>query len=116
MVCRCVRCLSWHQGEGVLTDNEACYTSRKFREACREFGIVHKRTRLIARKPTQGGTLYQDGIKRVGIYPLLGKDHVPAHMDISLQYYPYSFGFWQKLSSYKIYQKINNVLIHYTYK
>ena len=31
--------------ERVLTDNGACYKSRKFREACREFGIRHKRTR-----------------------------------------------------------------------
>lgn len=29
----------------VSTDNGACYTSREFREACREFGIRHKRTR-----------------------------------------------------------------------
>ena len=31
--------------ERVLTDNGACYKSHKFREACREFGIRHKRTR-----------------------------------------------------------------------
>lgn len=33
------------QIERVLTDNGACYKSRKFGEACREFGIQHKRTR-----------------------------------------------------------------------
>lgn len=33
------------QVERVLTDNGACYKSRKFRDACREFGIKHKRTR-----------------------------------------------------------------------
>ncbi|WP_366141132.1 integrase core domain-containing protein [uncultured Desulfovibrio sp.] len=26
-------------------DNGTCYASRKFREACREFGIQYKRTR-----------------------------------------------------------------------
>jgi transposase InsO family protein len=31
--------------ERVLTDNGACYKSWKFRDACREFGIKHKRTR-----------------------------------------------------------------------
>ncbi len=31
--------------ERVLTDNGACYKSRKFREACQEFGIRHKRIR-----------------------------------------------------------------------
>lgn len=33
------------KSERVLTDNGACYKSRKFCEACREFGIRHKRTR-----------------------------------------------------------------------
>ena len=31
--------------ERVLTDNGACYKSWKFRDACRELGIRHKRTR-----------------------------------------------------------------------
>jgi transposase InsO family protein len=31
--------------ERILTDNGACYKSWKFRNACREFGIKHKRTR-----------------------------------------------------------------------
>lgn len=42
--------VAWYKTHGivierVLTDNGACYKSRKFREACREFGITHKRTR-----------------------------------------------------------------------
>jgi transposase InsO family protein len=31
--------------ERILTDNGSCYKSWKFRDACREFGIKHKRTR-----------------------------------------------------------------------
>ena len=42
--------VAWYTAQGmkverILTDNGACYTSRKFSEACREFGIQHKRTR-----------------------------------------------------------------------
>jgi transposase InsO family protein len=42
--------LAWYASHGikverVLTDNGACYKSRKFRDACHEFGIRHKRTR-----------------------------------------------------------------------
>ena len=42
--------VAWYTARGmrierVLTDNGACYKSRKFREACREFGVRHKRTR-----------------------------------------------------------------------
>ncbi len=42
--------VAWYASRGirierVLTDNGSCYRSRKFREACREFGIRHKRTR-----------------------------------------------------------------------
>ena len=42
--------VAWHASHGikverVLTDNGACYKSWKFRDACREFGIRHKRTR-----------------------------------------------------------------------
>ena len=42
--------VAWYTEQGlkierVLTDNGACYKSRKFGEACREFGIQHKRTR-----------------------------------------------------------------------
>lgn len=42
--------IAWYASHGirverVLTDNGACYKSRKFRDACREFGIKHKRTR-----------------------------------------------------------------------
>ena len=42
--------VAWHASHGikierVLTDNGACYKSWKFRDACREFGIKHKRTR-----------------------------------------------------------------------
>lgn len=42
--------VAWYTARGmkierVLTDNGACYKSRKFCEACREFGIRHKRTR-----------------------------------------------------------------------
>lgn len=42
--------VAWYASHGikvecVLTDNGACYKSRKFRDTCREFGIKHKRTR-----------------------------------------------------------------------
>ena len=42
--------VAWYASHGikverVLTDNGACYKSRKFRDACREFDIKHKRTR-----------------------------------------------------------------------
>lgn len=42
--------VAWYASHGitierVLTDNGACYKSWKFRDACREFGIKHKRTR-----------------------------------------------------------------------
>jgi transposase InsO family protein len=42
--------VAWYASHGikverVLTDNGACYKSWKFRDACREFGIQHKRTR-----------------------------------------------------------------------
>jgi transposase InsO family protein len=42
--------VAWYASHGikverVLTDNGACYKSWKFRDACREFGITHKRTR-----------------------------------------------------------------------
>ena len=42
--------VAWYTAQGmkvehILTDNGACNKSRKFREACREFGIQHKRTR-----------------------------------------------------------------------
>ena len=42
--------VAWYAARGmkierILTDNGSCYTSRKFREACCEFGIRHKRTR-----------------------------------------------------------------------
>lgn len=42
--------VAWHAAhdiaiERVLTDNGSCYKSAKFREACRELGIKHKRTR-----------------------------------------------------------------------
>ena len=42
--------VAWYSAHGikverVLTDNGACYKSQKFRDACREFGIKHKRTR-----------------------------------------------------------------------
>jgi transposase InsO family protein len=42
--------VSWYASHGIrieriLTDNGSCYKSAKFREACREFGIKHKRTR-----------------------------------------------------------------------
>lgn len=42
--------VAWYASHGirverVLTDNGACYKSWKFRAACREFGIKHKRTR-----------------------------------------------------------------------
>ena len=42
--------VSWYASHGIkieriLTDNGSCYRSRKFRDACREFGITHKRTR-----------------------------------------------------------------------
>lgn len=42
--------VAWYASHGIkveriLTDNGACYKSWKFRAACREFGIKHKRTR-----------------------------------------------------------------------
>ena len=42
--------VTWYASHGikverVLTDNGSCYKSWKFRDACREFGIKHKRTR-----------------------------------------------------------------------
>ena len=42
--------VTWYAAHGirierVLTDNGACYKSDKFRRACKEFGISHKRTR-----------------------------------------------------------------------
>lgn len=42
--------VAWYASCGIriergLTDNGACYRSYKFRGACREFGIRHKRTR-----------------------------------------------------------------------
>ena len=42
--------VAWYAGHGikverVLTDNGSCYRSLKFRKACHEFGIKHKRTR-----------------------------------------------------------------------
>lgn len=42
--------VAWYASHGikierVLTDNGACYKSWKFRDACRELGITHKRTR-----------------------------------------------------------------------
>lgn len=42
--------VAWYKRYGirvkrVLTDNGACYNSSKFRQACREFGIRHKRTK-----------------------------------------------------------------------
>ena len=42
--------VAWYASHGikverVLTDNGSCYKSWKFRDACREFGIKHKRTR-----------------------------------------------------------------------
>lgn len=42
--------VAWYASHGikverVLTDNGACYKSWKFRDACREFGIKHQRTR-----------------------------------------------------------------------
>lgn len=39
----------------VLTDNGACYKSRKLRQACHELGIQHKRTRPY-HPPTNGKT------------------------------------------------------------
>ncbi|MBD5646671.1 MAG: transposase family protein [Desulfovibrio sp.] len=42
--CAVVQAL-WHQDATVLMDNSACYKSRKFRQACRELGIRHKRTK-----------------------------------------------------------------------
>lgn len=42
--------VAWYASHGIkveqiLTDNGACYKSWKFRDACRELGIKHKRTR-----------------------------------------------------------------------
>ena len=42
--------VAWYGSHGikverVLTDNGSCYKSWKFRQACQEFGIKHKRTR-----------------------------------------------------------------------
>ena len=42
--------VAWYASHGikverVLTDNGSCYKSQKFRDACREFGIKHKRTK-----------------------------------------------------------------------
>ena len=42
--------VAWYASHGikverVLTDNGSCYKPWKFRDACREFGIKHKRTR-----------------------------------------------------------------------
>lgn len=42
--------VAWYASHGikverVLTDNGSCYKSWKFRDACRELGIKHKRTR-----------------------------------------------------------------------
>ncbi len=42
--------VAWYKQHGievkrVLTDNGACYKSWKFRQACRELGIQHKRTK-----------------------------------------------------------------------
>ena len=48
--------VAWYTAQGmkverILTDNGACYKSRKFGEACREFGIQHKRTRPYRPQP-----------------------------------------------------------------
>ena len=42
--------VAWYASHGitierVLTDNGSCYKSAKFRRACKELGIIHKRTR-----------------------------------------------------------------------
>lgn len=56
------------EASNALKDNRACYASRKFREACREFGIRHKRTQPY-RPQTNGKAeqFIQAGSKRGGI-------------------------------------------------
>ena len=75
--------------ERVLTDNGACYKSWKFRDACREFGINHKRTRPYRPQTNGKAERFQNSIKRVGlcrnIHPLLEKDSQATYLDISLQ-------------------------------
>ena len=57
--------VAWYAGHGikverVLTDNGSCSTSWKFRKACCELGIKHKRTRpyhlnLVVRRNGSSG-------------------------------------------------------------
>lgn len=61
--------VAWYTGRGmkierVLTDNGACCKSRKLGEACREFGIRHKRPRPY-RPQTNGkaGRFIQTALK-----------------------------------------------------
>ena len=101
--------VAWYTARGmkikrVLTDNGACYKPRKFREACREFGIRHKKT-WPYRPRTNGKAerFIQTAFERVGIganvHPLMEKDSLFVEMDGSLQFRASPFGFWQKTSS-----------------
>lgn len=101
--------VAWYTARGmkierVLTDKGACYKSRKFGEACQEFGIQHKRTRPY--RPQTNGKAersIQTAFERVGIganvHPLMEKDSLFVEMDASLQFRTSPFGSWQKTSS-----------------
>lgn len=52
----------------VLTDNGACYRSRRFQRLCRRLSLKHRRTKPV--QPAhqwQGGTIHPDGATGVGL-------------------------------------------------
>jgi transposase InsO family protein len=74
--------LAWYARLGihcktVLTDNDPCYRSRQFAQACRKDGIRHRRTRPTRHAPTER----QNASSRQplnGSITTTGIDHTPA--------------------------------------
>ena len=114
---------AWHTARGIkiergLTDSGACYASRKFREACREFGIQHKMPRPY-RPQTNGKAerFIQTALKEWAYAQTYTHSWKRAaylsqwthHYNIRAS----PFGSWQKTSSFMPERRVNNVLTLY---
>ena len=79
---------------------------------------AQKNPAIPATNQWQGGTIYPDGIERVGIranvHPLMETNSLFVEMDASLQFCASPFGSWQKTSSFMPKRRVNNVLILYS--
>ena len=73
----------------VLTDNGACYRSRRFARLCRRLGLRHMRTKFpIAAHQWQGGALHPDCAAGMGVvHSYESSDHRAQHLLLWLAEY-----------------------------